>query len=318
MNENISIIAAAFLLDLAFKDPKWLYHPVQAIGYSAGKAERFFRFLFPKKLKMAGFLFLLFLEFFWAGAVYLVILKTGESEHLFSLIFKTYIVFSFLSLGALLREGKKVRKFLKKGEREEARNVAQGMVSRDLSKENERGIIRATIESMMENISDGIIAPLFYCVLGGPVLMTIYKTANTLDSMVGYKNERYKEFGWSAAKLDDLINFIPARITGFLVVSAAFLFGDNYRQSLKVWGRDGQKGPSPNGGIAITAFAGARGIFLGGPCFLDGKIIDIPFVGGNKKEYGKEELLAAERYVFLSSLIGLFLIAAAGWLCFKV
>ncbi|MDD4761488.1 MAG: adenosylcobinamide-phosphate synthase CbiB [Candidatus Pacebacteria bacterium] len=316
MNEYIFILAVSFFLDLILKDPKWLYHPVQAIGFLAEKIEKFFRFLFPKNLRLAGILFLFFLEIISVGTVCLIILKINDLGNLFSLIFKIYVVYSFISLGSLLREEKKIRIFLKKGEIEKARKTAQGMVSRDLSKEGEQGIIRATIESTAENISDGIIAPIFYYVLGGPVLMTAYKTANTLDSMVGYKNERYMEFGWAAAKFDDLINLIPARITGFLVVLSAFLFRDNYKESLKAWIRDGQKGPSPNGGIAITAFAGAREISLGGPCLVNGKIIDIPFVGGKKKVYGKEELLAVEHYVLSSSFLGLLL--AIGWLYFKV
>jgi len=307
MDTQILILAVAFLLDLIFKDPAWLYHPVQAVGALASALEKTLRRIFKNKLKIAGAFFLLIQIFFWPiVAIVLARLFYSISPAL-EFLFWIYLTYSLLAFGSLIGEVSKVKKFLDNGESEQARKIAQGMVSRDLSDASEREIIRATIETATENISDGIIAPMFYFVLGGPLLMLVYKVLNTLDSMVGYRNQKYTDFGGASARFDDLLNFIPSRITGLLIVASAFLLGDSPRGAWRAWMRDGQKGPSPNGGIPITAFAGARDIALGGPCVVDGKIIDIPFVGGDKKDFGIEEIGVVLKYIKLVSTIALIL-----------
>ena len=177
-----------------------------------------------------------------------------------------------------------------------------------MSKANEQEIVRAVIETTTENISDGIIAPLFFFAIGGPLAMFVYKIANTLDSMIGYKNKKYLKFGWFSAKMDDFLNLIPARITGFLILAVAFFTKDSAKKSWKAWMRDAQRGPSPNGGIPIVTYAGARNIKLGGPCEdKEGNIIPIPYVGG-EKSFGKEEIKKVIFYTYAVSVLMLILI----------
>ncbi len=303
LSTQMGILAVAFFLDWAFGDPRFLYHPVRAIGFLATKFESVCRRVFGEYLKLAGTVFLVMQLVFWYVAISGLHLFLSDTLPFLGMVFLVYITYSMLAFGSLFTEVKKVKNFLEEGKIEEAREVAQGMVSRDLSEATGKEIIRATIESATENISDGIIAPIFYFFIGGPVLMFLYKVVNTLDSMVGYKNEKYFHFGWASARFDDLLNLIPARITGLLIILVAGILGDSSKGASVVWMRDGQKGPSPNGGIPITAFAGARNIKLGGPCKVGDKTINIPFVGGEKENFGIEEIGAVLSYVSLSSLL---------------
>jgi adenosylcobinamide-phosphate synthase len=150
---------------------------------------------------------------------------------------------------------------------------------RDTDRLDEDGIIRATVESVAENTVDGVTAPLFYAVILGPVGLMLYKAINTLDSTFGYRNERYELFGWASAKLDDLANYIPSRITGLLIPVAAFLLGLRWQDSYRVFLRDRGKHPSPNAGQTEAAFAGALGLQLGGLSYYGGKASEKPTLG---------------------------------------
>lgn len=302
------ILVAGFLLDLLFRDPRWLYHPVQAIGYSVIVLEKYTRLLFVSHLKIAGVVFLILQVVLWTGITVFILNIFYLHSQILLYIFTIYLVYSLLAVGSLTHEIYSVLKFIKSGNLSKAKIRAQGMVSRDLSKENKTGVIRAVIETATENISDGIVAPIFYYTLGGPVLMVFYKTVNTLDSMVGYRNLKYVDFGWASARMDDILNYVPARITGLILIFIGLILGDSVRGSVIAWYRDSQLGPSPNGGIPITTYAGARDIKLGGPCFtFEGSQIEIPFVGGNKINYNESELKATLKYVYLSALIAFVL-----------
>ncbi|MCL4456960.1 MAG: adenosylcobinamide-phosphate synthase CbiB, partial [Nitrospirae bacterium] len=180
---------------------------------------------------------------------------------------------------------------------ESARSNLGMIVGRDTQNLSEKGILKATIETSSENLSDGIIAPLFYLAIGGLPLALTYKAINTLDSMVGYKNDRYKNFGWAAARLDDIANYIPARITGALIAvssSAVFRSPFTVRDSLKTMLRDGRKHTSPNAGIPEAAMAGALGVRLGGPSSYGGIIIQKPYIG---TETDVDYLAASEKTI---------------------
>ncbi len=302
------ILTTAFMLDIIFADPFWLYHPVQVIGNFSIFLEKQLRRIKHISLYVLGiihwivvvglfiFVFLFLKDFF------------KNFDILLLSIFYTYLTFSFLALGALAREARTIYKFLELNEIDKARNRVQGVVSRDMSKVNEQEIVRAVIETTTENISDGIIGPLFFFALGGPLLMMIYKITNTLDSMIGYKNKKYIKFGWFSAKMDDLLNLIPARITGFLILLVALFTKDSAKRAWKAWMKDAQKGPSPNGGIPIVTYAGARNIKLGGPCEdKEGNIIPIPFVGG-ENSFDRKEIKKVLFYTYTTSTIMLILV----------
>ncbi|NCO68147.1 MAG: cobalamin biosynthesis protein CobD, partial [Nitrospirae bacterium] len=168
----------------------------------------------------------------------------------------------------------------------EARKKLSCIVGRDTQNLSEDGVVKAAAESIAENTNDGIIAPLFYLILGGPVLAITYKAINTLDSMVGYKNDRYIHFGWFSARVDDVANFIPARIAGMLIVISSFLLRKNFKDSLKTMLRDSKKHSSPNSGISEAAMAGALGIRLGGGAFYQGKFVEKQYIGNDIKKVG--------------------------------
>ncbi|MBI2473070.1 cobalamin biosynthesis protein CobD [Candidatus Uhrbacteria bacterium] len=279
-----TFLVFAVLADLMIGDPQWLYHPVQGIGFLIETFEPRFRRRIRNK-KWAGIVFALFIIFLCTVSALSLLLLAYRIHFFVGLAVHVLGIASALSVKSLAREGWVVRRLLQKQDIEGARKRVSLIVSRDLSHEDKQGILRALIETMTENLSDGVIAPLFFAIFGGMPGIWFYKTVNTLDSMIGYKNQRYKDFGWFAAKLDDVVNYIPARMTGILIVMTSVLFFKKTKQALWAWYRDAQKGPSPNGGIPIVVFAGAQDISLGGNCFdQSGNLIEIPHVGGQRKE----------------------------------
>lgn len=305
-----TILAIAFLLDIIFADPFWLYHPVQLVGNFSVFLEKQLR-----KIKHLSLYFLGIVHWVFVVAIFVFVFFglekiIGDLGNTFLTIFYIYITFSFLAIGSLAREARAVYNFLQADKIDEARKRVQGVVSRDMSKANEQEIVRAVIETTTENISDGIIAPLFFFGIGGPLAIMIYKITNTLDSMIGYKNKKYIEFGWFSARMDDFLNLIPARITGILILFVAFFTKDSTKRSLASWMKDAQRGPSPNGGIPIVTYAGARNIKLGGPCLdKEGNIIPIPYVGG-EDSFDRKEIKKVLFYMYAVSVIMLILVLA--------
>ena len=278
-------LVLAFLLDLLLGDPARFPHPVKMMGWWIFKLETVLRKKFNQHLKFAGIL----LNLATVLPAYLIPVIMISISDLISpvlgALINIFLIYTAISVKSLILAGNGVIDYLKAGQIEKSRIALQEIVSRDTSKIDKNQIIRGAIETTAENISDGIIAPLFFAALGGAPLVMAYKAVNTLDSMVGYKNEKYISFGWFSAKIDDIANFIPTRITGMLIVIIAVLTGKHPWLAAKSIWRDGQKGPSPNGGIPICGIAGALDIRLGGQCFdKNGSVIDIPFVGGDRKE----------------------------------
>lgn len=278
-------IALALLLDLLAGDPAGFPHPVKMMGWWILKLEIVLRKKFSRHLKLAGVLLNLAVVLPAYFLTLIVIVILNDISPILGTLAGIFFIYTAISVRSLILAGDKVINHLKAGQIEKARTALQEIVSRDASKMDENQIIRGTIETSAENIGDGIIAPLFFAALGGAPLVMAYKAVNTLDSMVGYKNEKYKDFGWFSAIIDDIANIVPARISGALIVIIAALTGKHPWFAVKSIWRDGQKGPSPNGGIPICGVSGALDIQLGGQCFdKNGSVIDIPFVGGERKE----------------------------------
>ena len=206
-----------------------------------------------------------------------------------------------LATRSLYDESKIVLNALNRGNIEEARKNLSMIVGRDTENLDEKEIYRAVIETISENLSDGIIAPMFYLAIGGVPLAMAYKAVNTLDSMVGYKNASYRNIGWFSAKMDDIWNWIPARLTGLIIVAASFMLRFNWRDSWRIMRRDGQNQPSPNSGMSEAAAAGALNIQLGGKIQYFGKISHKPAIGDRIKEIDKEDVKKAWVIMFASS-----------------
>ncbi|MEX2263891.1 MAG: adenosylcobinamide-phosphate synthase CbiB [Bryobacteraceae bacterium] len=241
-------------LDLALGDPRWMPHPVRGFGWIVNRLERIWRAV-PLSPRVAGSLF-------WCSAVGVACAVVGVGLSLVPRPWSGgYWIFSLLALRQLDREASAV---VAASDIEAARKQLATIVGRDTQQLDDPEILRATVETVAENLSDGVIAPLFYLGIGGPIGMAAYKAINTLDSMVGHRNDRYREFGWAAARMDDLANLIPARLTAVLVWCCALLPGFDFRRSVGVTLRDARQQPSPNSGYPEAAFAGALGIRLGG------------------------------------------------------
>jgi len=216
---------------------------------------------------------------------------------------------SCLAARSLHRESQLVADALDRGDLTAARRYLANIVGRDTAELDEAEIWRATVETVAENTSDGVIAPLFYLCLGGPLLAIAYKAVNTLDSMVGYRNERYLEFGRASARFDDLANFVPARITGLLMVAAAPLFGLSAKNAWRIMRRDGRNHSSPNSGIPEAAVAGALGIRLGGTNLYGGRQVVKPTIGDSVQQISQESWRGAVRLMY-----GAEVLLVVGWL----
>ncbi len=309
-------ILIAFGIDLVFGDPHWLPHPVRAIGKSIAWGENILRALIPlgrepsrvKHLeKLAGII----LTITVVSSTYIIVIWIldyfNRLSYFWYFILSVAFIYFSLALKCLRDEAKKVMTALEAGELYKARLLLSEIVGRDTHNLEETQIIRATVETVAENTVDGILSPLFYVFIGGPALAMAYKAINTLDSMIGYKNDRYLHFGWSAARLDDLANYVPARFASRLIPLASTLAGLKHKESYFYAIRDGRKHPSPNSGIPEAAFAGALGIQLGGPSTYGGVLSEKPLLGEPKEHMTAEKIKEALRLAYFTSFLALAL-----------
>jgi adenosylcobinamide-phosphate synthase len=278
-------------LDLALGDPRWFPHPVRGFGWSAVQLERFWR---ATNLPLQ-----------WAGACFTVSAVGVACAVVWSTSpwLNIFWIWTLLALRDLDWEATLVWRALERGDLEEARRKLAMIVGRDTAHLGEAEILRAAIETIAENLSDAVIAPLFYLGLGGPVGMAAYKAINTLDSMVGYHDERYAEFGWASARLDDLVNFIPARLTAVLIWMCALILGYDAGRSRRITLRDASSQPSPNAGYPEAAVAGALGIRLGGVNFYSGARVDKPYLGDAVNPLDKRAFHATRILLYASSAL---------------
>ena len=290
-----------YVLDLIFGDPQNVVHPVQVIGKIISAGEKV---LLRKKYKfLAGAV----LNIFTVSITYTLMYLISKSVKIsvFFISIEIYLMYTIFSINSLAREGNRVYRILKEGDIEKARKDLSYLVSRDTEMMDEKMIIRSTMETISENTVDGIVAPMFYMFLGGMPLAMAYKAINTLDSMVGYKNEKYMEFGKFSAKVDDVANFIPARITGILIVLASMILGYDYKNSLKIFLRDRKNHSSPNSAHSEASVAGALGVQFGGKVSYFGKEIDKPTIGDKTKEFELEDIRKNIRIMYVTSFLSL-------------
>ena len=305
----------AYVLDLIFGDPQNVVHPVQVIGKIISAGEKV---LLRKKYKfLAGAV----LNIFTVSITYTLMYLISKSVKIsvFFMIIEIYLMYTIFSINSLAREGNRVYRILKEGDIEKARKDLSYLVSRDTETMDEKMIIRSTMETISENTVDGIVAPMFYMFLGGMPLAMAYKAINTLDSMVGYKNEKYMDFGKFSAKVDDAANFIPARITGILIVLASMILGYDYKNSLKIFIRDRKNHSSPNSAHSEASVAGALGVQFGGKVSYFGKEIDKPTIGDKTKEFELEDIRKNIRIMYVTSFLSLvmFSVISVG-ICFLI
>jgi adenosylcobinamide-phosphate synthase len=281
---DFPVVLLAYFIDLLLGEPAYLPHPVVFIGRCIKRLEDLLRRSF-QNLKLAGLLLLIFIAGGTFVVVEIVTILTFKIDAVLGYLVSVFLIFTTISIRGLSESAKKVCNALRKEDINEARAHLRSLVGRDVERLDKQGVIRATIESVAENTVDGVISPLLYAFLmGGPSLAYMYKAINTLDSMIGYRTERYREFGYASAKLDDLANYIPSRLTGILMPFSAWILRRRFTHTWHVMLKDGRKHPSPNAGIAEAAMAGALGVRLGGVSFYGGQKTIRPIIGGDEGE----------------------------------
>jgi adenosylcobinamide-phosphate synthase len=297
-----AVLALAISLDLILGDPRWFPHPVVLIGRLITSLETMLRRMIRNE-QAGGVLLLLATTGASASIVWLMI-RIGASLHpLAGFLIAAAISYTCLAARSLHGESALVATALAAGNLLEARRMLSFIVGRDTQNLDEGEIWRALVETVAENTSDGIIAPLFWLTLGGPVAGIAYKAVSTLDSMVGYKNERYLHFGWASARMDDLLNFIPARLTALLMVLAATPAGLSTRGALRIARRDRLNHPSPNSGHPEAAAAGALEVQLGGRAFYSGRESWKETIGDPQAPLDQHAYRGMVRLMYLTSLL---------------
>lgn len=297
-NIEIIYLTAAFTFDRILGDPEFKYHPIRAIGFTAKILEKVLNKGRWKKFK--GFLYASCLIVSWYFFFYSIESKLKENEIIYGIYHVLFLYFGISSY-ELSKRALLIEDFMKEN-MSLAKYQLSLIVGRDTAPLNEQGVRKALIETLSENLSDGFVAPLFYYLLGGLPLLYAYKVVNTLDSMVGYKNEKFAEFGFFSAKIDDILNFIPARITVLIlffstfnkrVITYAFKYGRNH--------------PSPNSGYPEASMAGILQCRLGGPNYYSGNLINKPFLGEVERVLYQEDIIKSVKIIKRASYLAIAL-----------
>ena len=311
MKYSIYALVLGFILDLIFGDPRWLYHPICVIGNFIAFLEKRIRKIFPKTEKgelAGGVVEVLLVCIFSFGVPCTVMCILYHYVPVVGFILETFWCYQLFAAKSLKTESMKVHDRLKNGTIEEARYAVSMIVGRDTQSLSETGVTKATVETIAESTSDGIIAPMFYMAIGGVPLMFLYKGINTMDSMLGYKNEKYLYFGRCAAKLDDVANFIPSRIAGHLMVLAAFLVGFDGKNAAKIYKRDRRNHASPNSAQTESAMAGALNVQLAGDAWYFGKLYKKPFIGDANHPVEMDDIPRANKLMYGTAILGVLLV----------
>lgn len=299
-------ILAAFGLDLLFGDPRWFPHPVKLIGRFAMVMEKPLRKLVPGA-RIAG-ISAAFLVVGLAGVITYGLISGSAWIHPYAgNAMSVVLLYTTFASRDLMRHSYRVYRALRQKDLGEARRCVSMLVGRDTDQLNERDVSRAAVESVAENLVDGVTAPLFFAILGGPIAAMMYKAASTLDSTFGYKDEKYLYFGWASARLDDIANYLPARLTAPLIAVTAAMLGFRPLNCLRIWLRDGRKHPSPNAGLSEAAVAGALGVQLGGMNYYDGEPFEGSCFGDPLRSLDARDILSANRLMIGTAILFLLL-----------
>ena len=301
-------VLGGFVLDALFGDPAWLPHPVVYMGKAISRLEKFLRPRLPKtpQGELLGGAIVAFClpvgTFLLTG---LVCWGAARLHPLLGLAIQMFWCGQALAARGLVQESTNVYKELKKNDLPGARKAVSRIVGRDTAELTAEGVTKAAVETVAENASDGVIAPLLYMLIGGAPLALTYKAINTMDSMLGYKNEKYLYFGRVPAKLDDVANYIPSRLAGLLWVAAAALTGNSARGAWKIWRRDRRRHASPNSAQTESACAGALGVQLAGPAYYFGQYYPKLTIGDALRPIEPEDILRANRMMYVASSFAL-------------
>lgn len=316
-------LAAGFLLDLAIGDPRWLYHPVRLIGKLIDRLEKNIRKGFPKTPggELAGGIFLVIGVLLVTVGVTAGILHMAYGLHAAAgFALESFMCYQMLAVRSLKDESMLVYDALTSGKESslaDGRDAVSRIVGRDTQNLDETGVTKAAVETVAENFGDGVFAPMFYMALGGPVCMYLYKAINTMDSMLGYKNERFLYFGRAAAKLDDVVNFIPARMAGIMLVISAWIGPFDGKNAGRIFARDRRKHASPNSAHTEAAAAGALDIQLAGDAYYFGKLYEKPLIGDPLQTVVPDDIRRMNRLMYGAAFLSAAVLSAISFLLYR-
>lgn len=312
----ITVLLPGVVLDWLLGDPHWMPHPVRWMGRAIAWLEGVLRRAFPRTPageRLAGALLALLIPLAFGGGSWLLLEGLRGLFPCLAWLVEVWFTYQLLAARALQRESMAVCPPLAAGDLAGAREAVSRIVGRDTQQLDEAGVVKAAVETVAENTSDGVTAPLLFLALGGLPLGMVYKAVNTMDSMVGYRNERYCWFGTAAARLDDVLNWIPARLSGLLMcLAAALLPGCSGQRALRVFVRDRKKHSSPNSAHTETACAGALGVRLAGDAWYFGKKVSKPTIGDDLRPVERADVARACRLMYATELLTLAVLLGGG------
>ena len=308
-------VILGFLLDCAVGDPYNIPHPIKLIGRLIGTLEKLVRKRM-KNLRLGGVILGMTVILLSTAVPLALLLVCYHFSLIVGIVAETVLCCYMLAARCLCRESMKVCRAVESGDTEAARKAVSMIVGRDTAVLDRDGIIRAAVETVAENTSDGVTAPLFYMGLGGAVGAFFYKSVNTMDSMIGYKDEKFADIGRFAAKLDDVLNYIPSRLTAFLMVIAAPISGLDGRNAFRIWRRDRRNHASPNSAQTESACAGALHLRLAGDAWYFGKLHKKPYIGDDDRPVETADIRRANKLMYVTSVFMLIISAAARCIIF--
>lgn len=294
-------LVIGFLLDVLIGDPYSLPHPIRAVGKLIAAMEKFVRSHF-KDLRKGGIFLVITVVAVSVSVPAVLLFICYRISTVLGIAAESILCFYLLAARCLCSESMKVCHAAEKGDTEGARKAVSMIVGRDTAVLDRSGIIRAAVETVAENTSDGVTAPMFYMALGGGVLGMAYKAVNTMDSMIGYKNEKYADLGRAAARLDDVLNYIPSRFTAMLIVASSVFCGCDWKNALRIWKCDRRNHASPNSAQTESACAGALHLRLAGDAWYFGELHKKPYIGDDDREIETEDIRRANRLMYASSV----------------
>lgn len=303
------LIAAiiGFILDLIFGDPHWMPHPIRLIGFFISKGEKIVRKIIPKKEFLGGMILTIFVVGISFIIPFGILFAAGSINIYLKIAIESIFIYQIMATKSLRTESMRVYKYLKNNDILNSRKYLSWIVGRDTENLNESQIVKATVETVAENTSDGVIAPLIYVMIGGAPLGFMYKAINTLDSMIGYKNDKYLYFGRFSAKLDDIANFIPAIVASYVMILGSFIMRLDYKNAIKIYKRDRHNSSSPNSAKTEAVTAGALQVQLLGDAYYFGKLVKKKTIGDDIRPVKIQDIIIVNNLMYTTSILSLII-----------
>ncbi|WP_455715211.1 adenosylcobinamide-phosphate synthase CbiB [Anaerosporobacter sp.] len=311
MRFGIYACIIGFILDMIFGDPHWIYHPIRLIGKLITGTEKMVRSYFPKTKageRKGGVVLAIIVMVVSTGIPLGILIITYKISVYLGVLVESVLCYQLLATKSLKIESMKVYKALKDNDVEKARYAVSMIVGRDTQSLDAVGITKAAVETIAENTSDGSIAPLIAIIIGGAPLGFLYKSINTMDSMIGYKNDTYINLGRFAAKLDDIVNYIPARFAAHMMILSAYILGMDGKNAYRIYKRDRYKHASPNSAHTESVCAGALRVRLAGDAYYFGKLHKKEYIGDALREIETEDIARANRLLYMCAILSLVLL----------